>query len=439
MSDKEKEIRKRNSTASTLSSNTTTTTTTTTTVSTTSDNNNNNNKIRLTWIGHSTCWVEMADYTLLTDPMFSHRASPVQFWPFGVGRTVDPPVPYQSPGNLPSPIDVCLLSHDHYDHLDLESCRALRHKVKLWVVPLGIKEWLIQNCNVPAQKIVELQWWESVTRVDDDHSSTTTTGGVVAAVGRDGHHRHHRRRPRAPLTLTCAPAQHWGGRTFWDRNTRLWCSWAVQSADRSFYFGGDTGLPEEFPLFQQIGDRLGPFDLAALPIGAYKPRFFMRDSHVNPREAVQIHRQLSCRKSVAIHWGTFPLAEEQDHEPPKLLREAIEEVEKEEGVVVDFVAIQPGETVETTTRTPVASAVVDVVDDEEEDVLVVEDDDDDDDDESNAAMSPPSTASARQIKQGVVATTPPNLMGKKKKKKYNNNDDGESEAYGGERGQYMSN
>jgi N-acyl-phosphatidylethanolamine-hydrolysing phospholipase D len=125
-----------------------------------------------------------------------------------------------------------------------------------------------------------------------------------------------------------------------DRNQRLWCSFSVKCDGKSFYFGGDTAMPMKFPLFAQIGQRLGPFDLAALPIGAYAPRFFMSDSHVDPNEAVEIHKQIGAKKSVAIHWGCFRLADEPDDEPRQLLQKAAERES------VHFVAIKLGESIE---------------------------------------------------------------------------------------------
>ena len=238
----------------------------------------------------------------MTDPHFSMRAAPVQGWNVplnGVARHTA-----HTDGVLPvsEPIDVCLLSHDHYDHLDTNSCRYLKDKVNLWIVPLGIAEWLIHKCDVDPSRIVDLQWWESTT--------------VTKQVGSNS----CPRRP-PPIRFTCAPTQHWASRSMWDRNTRLWCSWAVESPYSKFYFGGDTGYPSDYPLFRMIGERLGPFDLSALPIGAYSPRFFMRDSHVDPSEALRVHREVGSKCSVGIHWGAFRLADEYKYEPAALLRQ----------------------------------------------------------------------------------------------------------------------
>lgn len=270
------------------------------------------NAMRFTWIAHSTCVLQLSGYTILTDPHFSQRAAPLQLpIPFnGVERQLQPACDMD---DLPF-IDVCLLTHDHYDHLDRNSCFALKSKIGRWIVPLGIKEWLMEKCEVQEHLIEELQWWQSTQLVDD-------TG-------------------RPPLSVTCAPTQHWSCRTMWDRNQRLWCSFVVDSQDKRFFFGGDTGFPEPFPLFSQIGQRLGPFDLAALPIGAYSPRFFMADSHCNPSEAVKIHQQIRATKSIAIHWATFRLAEESDDEPPLLLKAAADEA------AADFSTLKLGESIE---------------------------------------------------------------------------------------------
>jgi N-acyl-phosphatidylethanolamine-hydrolysing phospholipase D len=274
------------------------------------DTHNAIDHLSLTWIGHSTCLVRLSGYTLLTDPIFSQRASPVQWIPVGVPRHVQPACRVD---DLPPVIDVVLLSHDHYDHLDKTSCMALKDRVVLWAVPLNIKAWLVTKCGIDPTKIVELKWWQR-------HTLSTQHRGI-------------------PLTLTCAPAQHWGSRTMLDRNSRLWCSWAASSPTRNFYFAGDTGYPAVFPLFWQIGDALGPFDLAAIPIGAYAPAWFMADSHVNPSEALAIHEQVRSRTSVAIHWGTFTLAEEDDAEPPRWLKEEAAATQQ------DFRAVVPGTTV----------------------------------------------------------------------------------------------
>jgi len=285
-----------------------------------------NGGIRFTWIGHSTCLVRMDDCILLTDPQLSARAAPTQLnFPFnGVKRHVPPACSIE---DLPTTIDLCLISHDHYDHLDRTTCSHLKERVRTWIVPLGIKDWLIEKCNIEEHSIRELEWWES-TKIyynEDKHSSSDF------------------------VTITCAPTQHWSCRSMWDRNHRLWCSFAVESSfsKSKFYFGGDTGYHPTFPLFRIIGERLGPFDLAALPIGAYEPQFFMAESHVTPEEAVKIHQQIGSKKSVGIHWGTFRLSDEGDDEPRQRLNEA---VKNKKNKIIDFTTIPIGDSVELVPR-----------------------------------------------------------------------------------------
>jgi N-acyl-phosphatidylethanolamine-hydrolysing phospholipase D len=323
-------------------------------------------KVRLTWIGHSTCLVENGDTTILTDPIFSVRASPYQNSPIGVARQVPPSL---NVSELPAVIDLCLISHDHYDHMDKQSILQLRSKVSKWVVPMGIADWLQEKCGIPTDSIVELEWWESVrlekladTQIWNEvqRENTVTRPIHPAAAGSS---------PSQPpndtstsIWLTCCPVQHWASRTYFDRNYRLWCSWAVFFSDRSnFYFGGDTALPPAFPLFEQISDYIGPMDLAALPIGAYEPAYFMHQAHMDPFEAVFVHKALRVKKSVAIHWGSFDLAEEPMDEPPQLLREAV----NSDRVPVDFVAIPHGSSIEVVREE--SSSVPDLLDDENED------------------------------------------------------------------------
>jgi len=305
-------------------------------------------KLKLTWIGHATSLLHVSDkFKVLIDPVFSHKASPVQSLPeiefLGVPRSQPPSIPIEKL----EPVDACLISHDHYDHLDYNSILALeeRQLVDHWVVPLGMKDWLVHKANVPSKKIVELEWWECIkfTRGGSDD-------GPLEIVEK----KHRRKKPsekdsemnekddnycnKDEMVVTCAPAQHWCSRNPFDRNKRLWCSWAVhytksqeeqQSKSLNFYFAGDTGYPDTFPLHRQIGDFLGPFDLCAIPIGAYKPRFFMKDSHCDPFEAVKIHHDIRSKRSVAVHWGTFPLANESYDEPPMLLKKAVKQAEKD--------------------------------------------------------------------------------------------------------------
>ena len=226
----------------------------------------------VTWIGHATLLVRMDGVTFLTDPIFSERASPVSF--AGPERLVAPGVPLDQ---LP-PLDFITLSHDHYDHTDLPSITALAARGVPFFVPLGLGE-LIRSAGGTA---TELDWWQQ------------------ASVG--------------PVKIHCVPAQHFSGRSLTDGNQRLWAGWVVVGATRRFYHAGDTGY---FDGFRAIGTRLGPIDLAALPIGAYDPPAIMRFVHMNPEEAIQAAIDLGAGTAVAMHYGTFDLTDEPLDEPPR--------------------------------------------------------------------------------------------------------------------------
>ncbi len=227
----------------------------------------------VTWIGHSTLLIQLDGVNLLTDPQWSDRASPVAF--AGPRRVTPPGLRFE---DLP-PIHLVLISHDHYDHLDVATVRRLaaEHRPQ-FLVPLGLKAWF---ADLGIDQVEELDWWQQ--------------------------------RAVRGLTVTCLPAQHFSGRTLWDRNRRLWSGWAVAGRGRRLFFAGDTA---PHPVFREIGARLGPFDLAAVPIGAYLPREIMRSGHTTPEEAVQLFEDVRGRRLVPIHWGTFDLAEEPLEEPP---------------------------------------------------------------------------------------------------------------------------
>jgi L-ascorbate metabolism protein UlaG (beta-lactamase superfamily) len=228
----------------------------------------------VTWVGHSTLLVQLDGVSLLTDPQWSERASPLSF--AGPRRVTPPGLRLE---DLP-PIDLVLISHDHYDHLDGPTVQRLwaAHRPR-FLVPLGLKAWLEE---LGVLSVDELDWWE--------------------------------RRTVKGLTIVCLPNQHWSARSLWDRDRRLWASWAVVGRDRRFYFAGDTGYYA--PIFEEIRQRLGPFDLGAIPIGAYMPSAMMQFSHLTPEEALQVFDDLGARRLVAIHWGTFNLASEPLGEPP---------------------------------------------------------------------------------------------------------------------------
>jgi L-ascorbate metabolism protein UlaG (beta-lactamase superfamily) len=240
---------------------------------------------RVTWIGQATVLIQHAGINVLTDPMFSERASPVSF--AGPSRVATPGLSLDA---LP-PIDLVIISHDHFDHLDRQSIRRLGNGPR-YFVPLGLKDWLAEAGIDPA-RVVELDWWQQVT---------------FAA-------------PAADVEVVATPAQHVSGRSLTDRNRRLWASWVVRWPDFSIWFGGDTGYNEH--QFKAIGERFDGFDLAIIPIGSYAPRAYMRDFHLDPEQAVQVHKDVRARQSMAVHWGTFDLTAEHLLEPPKLLADAL--------------------------------------------------------------------------------------------------------------------
>jgi len=234
----------------------------------------------ITWIGHSTLLVQIDGTNILTDPQWSERASPVSW---GGPRRLSPPgLAFE---DLPR-VDFVLISHDHYDHLDLNTVKRLAETHDpLFLVPLGLKAWFADN---GMSRVEELDWWQEYKY--------------------------------RGVRFVCVPAQHFSQRTLWDANERLWASWVVLSPERRFYFAGDTGY---FAGFKEAGQRLGPFDIAAISIGAYLPPEMMKAVHTTPEEAVQAFIDLDARVLLGIHWGTFDLAEEPLDEPPqRLLAEA---------------------------------------------------------------------------------------------------------------------
>jgi len=245
-------------------------------------------EIRVTWVGHATFLLQAAGLNLLTDPHWSRRSSPFQW--MGPARFQPPGVPFDE---LP-PIDAVLLSHDHYDHLDHATVERLRDRFGAglrWITPLGYRGWF----GDLGIEVTELDWWEEME--------------VPAADG--------------AVRVTCAPAQHWTRRRLKETNERLWASFALLLPDgRRIYFGGDSGY---FRGYAAIGERLGPFDVVMLPIGAYDPRWFMAPAHMNPEEAVRAYEDLGGRGAfVAMHWGTFRLTDEDPLEPPVRARAAWE-------------------------------------------------------------------------------------------------------------------
>jgi L-ascorbate metabolism protein UlaG (beta-lactamase superfamily) len=237
-------------------------------------------ELAVTWYGHSSALIEIDGRRVLVDPVWSDRVSPSAL----VGPKRMHPVP-AGLAELP-PIDVMLISHDHYDHLDLPTVRELvRLSNAPFVVPLGVGSHL-RAWGVPAERVVELDW-NGQARVRE-------------------------------LTLTCTEARHFSGRGL-ARNTTLWASWVIAGPQHGVFFGGDTGYT---PAFAEIGARFGPFNLTLLPIGAYHEQW--PDIHMNPEEAVRAHGDLGGGLLVPVHWATFNLAFHEWGEPVRRLRAAAE-------------------------------------------------------------------------------------------------------------------
>ena len=215
-------------------------------------------------LGHSTILMKLNGELWLTDPVFSKRASPVQW--AGPARFHAPPIGI---AELP-PIKGVILSHNHYDHLDYAAIRHLADKTEIFLAPLGVGDTLV-SWGVPVHKVRQLGWWESVSA--------------------------------GSLRLTATPAQHFSGRTLWDGNKTLWASWVIESDDLRVLFSGDTGY---FKGFKEIGDKFGPFDLTLMETGAYDPKW--PDIHMQPKETMQAHIDLRGKVLLPIHNGTFDLA-----------------------------------------------------------------------------------------------------------------------------------
>ena len=237
-------------------------------------------RAQVTWVGHSTTLIQYRGYNILTDPILSQRASPLSF--AGPRRYTQPAL---SMAQLPR-IDFVVISHNHYDHLDAETVTAIGDRA-VWLVPLGLKQWFLDR-GVPADRVVELDWWEQRTFGD--------------------------------ATFVATPAQHFSGRSLWDYMETLWSSWVIRVHELDVWFGGDTGYnPVQF---KKIGERHGPFELGLIPIGAFEPRWFMKPMHVNPAEALRLHNDVRAERSIGIHWGTFRLAAEEIDQPMRELERA---------------------------------------------------------------------------------------------------------------------
>ena len=238
----------------------------------------------VSWLGHASMLLRVGSKWVLVDPVFSGTAGPVQG--FGPARLT--PLPFDV-AQLP-PIDLVLISHDHYDHLDLATMRRLAAQpggAPRFFVGRGLGPWFAENIGVQAE---EFDWWQS--------------------------------RQLDALTLRFVPAQHNSGRIPWKRNATLWGGWVIEHGMQRFYFAGDTAYVAE--LFRDIRERVGAIDLAAIPIGAYRPRQYMRFEHLDPDDAVMAHQDLGATLSFGVHWGTFQLGDEEPFDAARDLYAALQ-------------------------------------------------------------------------------------------------------------------
>lgn len=232
-------------------------------------------KIQLTWVGHSTFLIQVAGMNILSDPIWSERASPVQW--AGPRRQARPGMRFE---DLPK-VDVVLISHTHYDHLDRNTVLKLGNAPK-YVVPERVGAWFK---NEGLTNVVELPWWKSETF--------------------------------DALKISAVPAKHWSKRWAYGIEDMGWGGFVVESPVGTIYFAGDTGYHDEY--FKDIGEKFPDIDLALIPIGAYYPREIFGRMHIDPREATVVHKEVGAKKSVGMHWGAFKLTQEPLDEPPRLL------------------------------------------------------------------------------------------------------------------------
>ncbi len=224
-----------------------------------------NKETKVTWFGHSAVLLEINGVTLFLDPMLGRAPSP---FPFIGGKRFSKQLPIEI-ADLPL-VDIILLSHDHYDHLDYGSIKQLMHKASMFIVPIGVGAHL-ERWGVPREKIQEHDWWDEFQY--------------------------------AGLTFASTPARHFSGRSLLDRNSTLWCSWVIQGEDTKVFFSGDSGYG---PHFKEIGNKYGPFDLTLMECGQYDKRW--SSIHMMPEQTVQAHLDVQGKLMIPIHWAAFTLS-----------------------------------------------------------------------------------------------------------------------------------
>jgi L-ascorbate metabolism protein UlaG (beta-lactamase superfamily) len=254
----------------------------------------------VTFINHSSFLIRTEQVNILVDPVYSERVSPFNF--IGPKRMRSAGLAF---ADLPQ-VHLVLISHNHYDHLDMPTIRRIHKKYQpRFIVPLGVKGHLLKE---GISMVDEMDWWQ---RLDFNDA----------------------------ISVTSVPAQHFSGRGMLDRDRTLWCGYSLDLTKGKLYFTGDTGYNSG--LFKMISERLGPIDLAIIPIGAYKPQWFMSPIHCSPEEAVRIHLALGSRKSIACHFGTFPLADDSQEDP---VNDLLSSLVSHQLAHDEFIVLEEGET-----------------------------------------------------------------------------------------------
>lgn len=270
------------------------------------------NAVAVTFVNHATFLIQVSGLSILTDPIWSKRASPLRW--LGPPRVREPGVGF---ADLPE-IHLVLLSHNHYDHLDIETLKSIGRQFDPVVLVASGDKQLVESTGL--NKVHELDWWEEI-------------------------------QVRPGFKITFTPAQHFSGRTLFDRQKSLWGGYLIQNGHQRIYFGGDSGYSNHF---SEIKRKLGPPDIAILGIGAYEPRWFMKPVHMNPEEAIRAHIDLGAKQSIGMHFGTFHMSAESIDQPLIDLKAAL----SKEGVPESrFIALHEGETRTFNAVTTVSRAV----------------------------------------------------------------------------------